>query len=159
MLPRALSVNVLTVSSDIRGANIMPYIYSTLANDQLYTIYHKQTNPHAALARKAHQVLIKGKAHIARGVMGEIYTPKGVRTEVSDADLEILEKSKIFQKHKANHFIMIEDSKINANKAARDMDANDPARPKTPADFPKEGEPEAGTKNVTPQPRRNMNQK
>ena len=107
----------------------MPNIYSTLACDQNYTNYESGGGD-VPVARPA--VFIAGGTGVAND---RFITPLGVHTEVSDAQLEELERNFVFQMHKKNGFIRVEKKKSDPEKVAADMNLKDPSAPKTSADF------------------------
>jgi hypothetical protein len=113
----------------------MPNIYSTLSTDMLYSAL----SPGAVgsnIAVRERGVQIKGGANVANKY---VMTPKGVRTEVTDEELALLEKDEVFKLHKKNGFITIEkDKKRNADTVAADMNPKDGSAPKTPAELEKE---------------------
>ena len=120
----------------------MPYVYSTLSNDQEYTLWQtapEKDRPHVALK----SVLIKG----GHGIMDRklLITPLGVVTEVTDEDLSMLEKLSVFKRHVQNGFIVVDKKKSDPEKIASTMAAKDKSAQKTPADFknpPKVGKPD-----------------
>lgn len=120
----------------------MPYIFSTLTNDQEYTIWatSKEKN---IMNRAVKKILVKG----GHGRMDSktLLTPMGAVTEVSAADLKELEKLHVFNIHKENGFITVSNSKADPEKVASEMAMRDGSAQKTPADFvnpPKVGSPE-----------------
>ena len=93
------------------------YVYSTLANDQVYPYWIEQDNSRQ-LPRREVEVFIKGQA----GVMGKnLVTPKGVVTEVTDEELAVLEKSPQFKRHCELGYLNVSKKKTNADKAASDL--------------------------------------
>jgi hypothetical protein len=114
------------------------YVFSTLANDQRYTNWLKGG---ADMPVKGHSVLIQGGTGVAND---RFITPLGVATEVSDLDLEELEKNQVFTKHKADGFITIRTKKADAEKVASDMNMKDKSAPLTPASFTEEDQPKVG---------------
>ena len=62
-------------------------------------------------------------------------------TEISDDDMELLEKDYHFQQHVKNGFINVMKKPGTAEKAVADMEKRDQSAPKTPEDYPRvEGE-------------------
>lgn len=104
------------------------FVYCTLTNDHAYTNFKPQDNPGQPLEIES-QVIIKGGANLATS---QLITPLGARTEVSDDQLEALEKNSTFQKHKSQGFIKVTHHKEDADEAVHDMQAKDAAAPKTP---------------------------
>jgi hypothetical protein len=111
------------------------YIFSTLANDQLYTNWIKGG---ADLPIKGPSVLVKGGTGVAND---RLITPIGVATEVSDEELAQLELNQVFTKHKQDGFITIRTKKAEAEKVASDMNMKDKSAPLTPASFTEEDQP------------------
>ena len=103
----------------------MAYVYSTLSCDQGYAIYDKGADGTPILNRVIH---VKGQANITNKVL---VTPRGVATEVSDADLETLNKDYHFSEHVKNGFITFESKKFDADEVAKDMTKQDRSAPKT----------------------------
>jgi len=103
----------------------MAYVYSTLSCDQGYAIYDKGVDGTPILNRVIH---INGKANITNKVL---ITPRGVATEVSDSDLETLNKDYHFSEHVKNGFITFDAKKFDADEVSRDMTKQDRSAPKT----------------------------
>jgi len=111
------------------------YIYSTLTTGMTYTSY-KQGG--ADLPVVEHRVHVAGGANVADK---HLLTPRGVVTEVSDEDLEHLERNQLFQRHKANGFILVDTIKVDPEiKVAADMEQKDDSAPLTPEDYPDSAE-------------------
>jgi hypothetical protein len=105
------------------------HVYSTMSAD---VTYHAYVNV-AGQASSRKSVLINGGSAVANK---QLYTPMGVRTEVSDEDLELLKADKVFLAHMNNGFIKIDTKKIDPEKAvASGMEVRDKSAPKTPEDF------------------------
>lgn len=109
----------------------MPYIYSTMTQDNIYREY----SSNGVINVKKHGVLIKGGANVPFAGVKKIFTPLGVATEVSDSDLEFLQKNDAFNRHLKRGFLKIEDRKTNADKIAKDMNPKDKSAPKTEKDL------------------------
>jgi hypothetical protein len=77
------------------------------------------------------QVVIKGGANLATD---RLITPLGVRTEVTDQQLEQLEQNTIFQKHKKQGFIVVMSDKEDPDDIAKGMTPKDQSAPVTPND-------------------------
>jgi hypothetical protein len=105
------------------------YVFSTLANDQLYTNWLQGGGD---MPIKGHSVLIKGGTGVAND---RLITPLGVATEISDYDLEELQKNPSFKHHEANGFIVVRNKKAEAEKVASDMNLKDESAPLTDADY------------------------
>ena len=108
----------------------MNYVYSTLTCSTNYAIYEK-TNDLPKLVKK---ILIVGGKGVATK---NLYTPKGIVTEVSDEDLELLEKHYSFIEHKENGFILVEKKNVNLEKVVANMAEKDASAPLTPKDYEK----------------------
>jgi hypothetical protein len=119
----------------------MAYVYSTLTNDQIYTLWRpakEEGKPNVAIKK----VQIKG----GHGRMGKnLVTPLGVVTEVTDEELDALQKCTAFADHVKAGFIRVEKKKSEPEKVASTMEGKDASAQKTPSDFkdpPKVGKPE-----------------
>jgi len=119
----------------------MPFVYSTLTNDQTYTLWRAgngDKKPNIALKK----VMIKG-GH-GRMDSKNLVTPLGVVTEVTDEQLEALNKIDAFKKHIEAGYITVEKKKAEPEKVASTMKGKDKSSQKTPSDFeksPKVGKP------------------
>lgn len=107
----------------------MPFVYSTASCSTVYNVFHEDNAKD--IARVKHKILIKGGANVANK---HIVTPKGVVTEVSEDDLNILKKDFHFLAAMKAGFLTFEETKVSANKVAKDMEAKDGSAPKTPDD-------------------------
>jgi len=116
------------------------YIFSTLANDQLYTNWLQGGGD---MPIKGHSVLVKGGTGVAND---RLITPLGVSTEITDYDLEELQKNPSFKDHEKNGFIVVKAKKAEAEKVAADMNLKDESAPLTDADYTKEDGPKVGNK-------------
>jgi hypothetical protein len=105
------------------------YVFSTLANDQLYQNWNHAGND---VPSKGHAVLIKGGTGVANQ---RLITPLGIMTEIDDADLEELEKNQGFKDHKDKGFITVQKKKADTEKVAADMNLKDESAPLTDADY------------------------
>lgn len=106
------------------------YVYSKLSNSQLYTEF---VAGGADLPGIAHSVHIKGGAGLADR---HIITPLGVRTEVTERDVESLKNNPVFQQHEKNQFVVIEAKPFEVDKVVANMgDKVDPSSPLTDADY------------------------
>lgn len=106
----------------------MPHVFSTIANDQLYTNWL----PGPDLPIKGAQVLIKGGTGVAND---RLITPLGVATQVSDDELGELRKNPVFLQHEKDGFIRVRDKRADPEKVAADMNLKDPSAPITPAHY------------------------
>jgi hypothetical protein len=112
----------------------MPFVYSTLTCDNIFPVYVENKDPHA-LPRIIHKIVIKGGHGVK--LQKELHTPFGVRTQVSDSDLELLMKDLNFKKQISAGFITVDNKKVVAEKKAADMNPKDGSAPMTPKDFEK----------------------
>lgn len=111
------------------------YVYCTLANDQRYIERDKNRNVVAT-------VFIAGKANVPNKHM---LTARGVSTEVTDEQLSVLRKNKVFKLHEQNGYITVDARKADANKVSDSMNGNDPSQPDTSERLVAEKKPEAKT--------------
>ena len=102
----------------------MPHIYSTNSADAHYCMYDNA--PGGSPRAIVKSVLIKGGANI--GGKGLI-TPLGVRTEVSEEDLEFLMNNEAFKRHVDKGHLVVSKAKKDADKVAADMVAGDKSSP------------------------------
>ncbi|WP_310625796.1 hypothetical protein [Limnohabitans sp.] len=110
----------------------MPFIYSRLAADQAYTIYVAGTTEQVPVIEQT--ISIKGGADVASR---NIITMQGVATEVTDAQLEALQKNHVFGIHLENEHLVIDKKKRDADEVGADL-KKDPSAPKTDADLASE---------------------
>ena len=97
------------------------FIYSTLANSQIYVGYRVGPNDIPTMDEGT-QVHIKGGAGVAdrNGV-----APFGVLTKVTDEQLGYLKSNDGFNEHVKRGFLQIRDSKVDTEVAAADMEPRD----------------------------------
>lgn len=110
----------------------MNYVYSTLTCDNAFAVYAPK-NDARALSVIKRKILIKG-GHGVKNHRG-IDTPRGVVTQVTDEELEILEANYSFQKQKKLGYLVVERREVAPAKVAEDMNPKDASAPLTPADF------------------------
>lgn len=110
----------------------MPYITSTMSSAIAYCFYKTLPGGMRAVER---EVLVKGGANVAD--KRTILTPKGVSTEVTEEELELLKKHPLFKEHLQKGFVTVVDTKYReeAEKAARSLEKKDASAPKTPDDY------------------------
>lgn len=107
------------------------HVYSTLSTDTTYADW--LTQPGVNTIEK--KVLVRGGAGVAsQGNGPNIYTPFGVRTEVSDEDAAFLANHGMFKFHQERGHVKIESIARDADKVAQKMDADTGGKPKTPED-------------------------
>lgn len=108
----------------------MPYIFSTLSSD---TTYQNYAEGGSDLPNAAGSVTVTGRAGIAD--KRTLDTPRGAATKVTDEQLAILESNSVFQLHKANGFVTIENSDADIDSVVANMTGRDPSSPLVPQDF------------------------
>jgi hypothetical protein len=114
------------------------YVFSTLANDQLYTNWLKGGGD---MPIKGHSVLIKGGTGVAND---RLITPLGVVTEISEHDLEELQKNPSFKDHETKGFLSVKAKKAEPEKVAADMNLKDESAPLSDADYKNDDAPKVG---------------
>lgn len=109
----------------------MHYIYSTLANDQLYTNYSKGTagTPPAPTFK----FLVKGGANVLGRL--DIQTPRGLVTSIEDNELKKLEENASFQRHRKGGFIAVEKSMKKVESVVGGMTEKDKSAQTTKSDY------------------------
>lgn len=110
------------------------HVYSKLANNQKYTIYKdKAPDEGNEFKQVAHEVLIVGGAGLADK---HLVTPMGMHTEISEEDAQALLKNHVFNLHRKNGHITLEQRKTDVDKVVGDMSGEtDQSAPITPASF------------------------
>lgn len=124
----------------------MPYVYSTLSCDQKYTNYHETDTPGPNVAKGS--VLIKGGANVAqkRFIADDgTNTPAGVRTEVTEAELELLLANEGFVGHMDRGFIEVTTGKEKISEIVADMTEADASAQFTDEDYKEGGRALPGT--------------
>lgn len=116
------------------------YVYSTATNSMFYVDYVPDTTKNSGYNTIRKKVLIKGGHGVASrfgnaGAIGNVYTPKGIVTEVSDEDMEFLLKDQNFQRHVKAGFMTYEKRQVSAEKMAENMAEKDGSAQITPQDF------------------------
>jgi len=115
---------------------MVQYVYSTATNSAFYCAYDTST-PGPAVIKK--QVEIKGGHNLNAAhnplQKNNVYTPYGVRTEVSDTDFEFLMNNETFKRHIKLGFISVDSKKIAPEKKAKDMEQKDGSAPLTPQSY------------------------
>lgn len=111
----------------------MNVVFSTLATSQGYPLYPKITKetPQGPIM-PLEVVYIKGGAGIADK---NLITPRGVATQVTDHQLEIMEQDEVFKLHVKNGFIKVEAKDRKIEKAVYGMAPRDKSGPKLPEDY------------------------
>lgn len=108
----------------------MPYAFSTLSTNQLYTKYLKSENNE--LSRVERTVLIKGGANVADK---NFVTPRGVVTEITEEEYAYLKTNDLFNLHVKNGYVTIEERSASVDKVADNMKAADESAPLTPQSY------------------------
>ena len=109
----------------------MPYVYSTLTADQQYTLYPADADPRQ-IPTGLHSVFIAGGANV---INNHMITPRGMVTEVSKEQLEILEKIPAFVNHREAGFITVEKTMQAPDEVAQDMTPKDESSQLVDSDF------------------------
>jgi hypothetical protein len=108
----------------------MFYVYCTGSAGIDFAVYtpNNANDPHR-LPVVEKKIRIKGGANIATK---NLVTPLGVRTEVSDEDMDILLQDFCFKRIVEAGFITYEKKKIDPDSVAKRMEARDKSAPITP---------------------------
>lgn len=116
----------------------MYFVFSTLTNGTTYAIYRKVPADLVGSTPIAdRKIAINGGSNVAPLPQFGIVTPKGVMTEVSDEDMELLLQDFHFNEHVKHGFITFEQKPMAVEKAIEGMEKKDLSAPKTPEDFEK----------------------
>lgn len=110
------------------------YVYSTLTRPQRYTNYVVSAG---GLPVPTGSVLINGGANL---IDKHFVTPRGVVTEITDSDYQMIKDNEDFKRHIANGFLFVDDSKHDVNEVADDLVARDESAPLVPDDFDPDSE-------------------
>lgn len=121
-------------------SNAAVHIYSTLSNDQAYTVYAKAENGNNLVE---HVIHVAGKANVAD--RKTLITPRGVVTSVTAEQAALLGKCDMFKRHVDRGFITVSDKLASGDEVARSLTKADKSAPLTPATMPgaKTNEPKA----------------
>jgi hypothetical protein len=108
------------------------FVYSTITNPTEYCEWLDGGNE---IKRKGRSVIIKGGAGLPR--KRTLETPFGISTEVSDEEIDFLEKLPAFQLHMKRGFLTVVKGgrKSDADKVAADMSQRDGCAPMVPNDY------------------------
>lgn len=117
----------------------MPIIYSTLANSQHYVDW-------SAPGAEKPSVLIRGGSDMPRGNILTLTSAPAVETEITEAQLEILQRIPAFLDHVKEKCLEVRKSKVDLEKAADGMKRDDKSKPITPDEVKK------GSRRVEPKP-------
>jgi hypothetical protein len=115
----------------------MFYVYSTATCPIDYVVYRKNTSNDLGVIEKhpngkPMRVSIKGGHGLANK---NIVTPRGVATQVSDEDMQLLLDDKLFQRHMKAGFMSYDKKNVDPEKKAASMEDKDGSAPLTPQDF------------------------
>lgn len=115
----------------------MPLIFSTMTAAVTYTDWKKSPG---GLSIAGAQVTIKGGANVAD--RRTIITPRGIGTQVTDAELEFLKGDPTFLMHEKNGFISVDSVADirDGDKAASGMEGRDDSAPDVEQDYTAAGE-------------------
>ena len=112
----------------------MPYVISTLSQPQEYDFYDSRQDGGSTVNRLTHKICING----GQGVVDRrtlIAPDKGVITEISDADAEMLKGHPVFKIHQENGFVRITGMKMSAQSAIKHLEKEDDSAQLTADDF------------------------
>lgn len=127
----------------------MPFIISTLTGSQKYPLWNP--GPDGSFPQILSYVMVHGGANLPPKTL---VTPKGVVTEVSDDELERLEKVPQFCRHRERGYIMVEKKNPGpgpgADEIAADMEPKDSSAPRTDDDFG-DDQPTPNSADISPQ--------
>lgn len=105
------------------------YIFSTMSAAVCYTAWNKGASDLPIVHKK---VTINGTAGIADKFLR---TPRGAVTRVTEEELSILEADSVFQLHKANGFVTVEETNADIDAVVANMEGRDQSAPLVPGDF------------------------
>jgi len=108
----------------------MFYVYSTLTSTNIFPHYAPGSSKDLPVILK--KIVINGGHGIATK---QLFTPKGVMTQISDEDMEFLQQDFAFQQHLKSGHITFEKKKVDVEKRADNMTQKDGSSPLTPEDF------------------------
>lgn len=116
------------------------FVYSTATNSTYYCDY-PPPDPHRSHHTPIKRVLIKGghglASQLSHSGPGNIFTPQGVVTQVSDEDMEWLQKNDSFREHIEKGFLIVDKRRVEPSNHARNMTQKDGSAPLIPKDFEK----------------------
>ena len=115
----------------------MHYVYSTATCPIDYVVYVKNSSNDLGVVQKhangkQMRVTIKGGHGVANK---NLFTPRGVVTEVSDEEMQLLLEDKMFKRHMDAGFMSYEKKNVAPEKKADSMAEKDGSAPLTPKDF------------------------
>ncbi len=119
------------------------FVYTTLTSDNIYTYYSTETGndvPAPIMIDGREGVLIAGGTGVAND---RVITPRGVRTPVTEAQVEYLRANRVFQLHEKNGHIIVSDEDTDPEKIAANMEGRDRSAPIVPEELPEDEQPAA----------------
>ena len=119
-----------TANNLMRGKQMAKhfYIFSTLSNDNRYGRYSPA--PNGGQPELTESVTIAGGANV---IGKHFITPHGVMTEVTEAQMDILNSNFLFKQHVKSGHIVVRDTKSDPEKVvAKEMEKVDGSAPVTP---------------------------
>lgn len=105
------------------------YIYSTLSNSQMISQFNVVEG---GIPKRGKSVIINGGSNVANK---NLVTPRGVVTELSDADYALVKDDKSFKRWVERGYITVDSKNIAVEKVVADMDGRDESAPLVPQDF------------------------
>ena len=117
----------------------MPYIYSTLTNDQDYAVYPTEID-YKKIPKPLRVFHVAGGSNV---INKNLITPRGVATHITADDLKVLEKVGGFQRHKKRGFLTVDmkDKAEDAESVAKDMTHRDKSAQLEDGDFDPDKKP------------------
>jgi hypothetical protein len=104
------------------------FVFSTLSNDNAYSNYSEA--PNGGQPVPVETVTIKGGSNV---IGKHFITPHGVMTEVTEAQMDILNSNFLFKQHLKSGHIVVRDTKSDPEKVvAKEMEKVDGSAPVTP---------------------------
>ena len=111
------------------------FIYSTASADQKFNLFKPQKE--GDVAQIAGCVVIAGKANVANN---NLITMKGIVTEITEKQYELLQNNKAYKTMVDDEFLKADKIKEDPEKmVAKDMQAKDKAAPLVKKDLEKDG--------------------
>jgi len=104
------------------------FVFSTLSNSNKYQNFAPA--PNGGIPEPVESVTIAGGANV---IGKHFITPHGVMTEVTEAQMEILNSNFLFKQHVKSGHIVVRDTKVDPEKAVKSgMEKTDGSAPVTP---------------------------
>ncbi len=113
------------------------YVYSTATNAGTYVEYEKNASNELAIAKKwPNGKPMKVNINGGHGVANKhFFTPKGVVTQVTDDEMEMLLRNPAFKRHMDKGFMTYDKKNVAPEKKAANMAQKDGSAPLTPSDY------------------------